>query len=49
MIEAMSLGKPIVAFDLPFAREILGDAEELLASGVNDFREKACSLDHFAG
>jgi glycosyltransferase involved in cell wall biosynthesis len=40
MIEAMALGKPIVAFDLPFAREILGDAEELLASGVNDFRDK---------
>jgi glycosyltransferase involved in cell wall biosynthesis len=44
MIEAMAFGKPIVAFDLPFAREILGDAEELLASGLNDFREKLVHL-----
>jgi len=37
MIEAMAAGKPVVAFDLPFAREILGeDCSMLLASGGLD-------------
>jgi glycosyltransferase involved in cell wall biosynthesis len=44
MIEAMSLGKPVVAFDLPFAREILGDTEELLAKGISDFSKKLARL-----
>jgi glycosyltransferase involved in cell wall biosynthesis len=38
MIEAMCLGKPIVAFDLPFARELLGaSAYELLGHGSVGF------------
>jgi glycosyltransferase involved in cell wall biosynthesis len=44
MIEAMSLGKPVVAFDLPFAREMLGNNEELLAKGINDFSKKLARL-----
>ena len=44
MIEAIAMGKPVVAFDLPFAREILGDAEELLASDIDDFRIKLIYL-----
>jgi glycosyltransferase involved in cell wall biosynthesis len=44
MIEAISMGKPVVAFDLPFAREILGDVEELLASDIDDFRIKLVRL-----
>jgi len=45
MIEAMALGKPIVAYDLPFAREILeDDCESLLASDDFDFAQKLAAL-----
>jgi glycosyltransferase involved in cell wall biosynthesis len=44
MIEAMSLGKPVIAFNLPFAREILGDNIELLASDADDYRIKLSRL-----
>jgi glycosyltransferase involved in cell wall biosynthesis len=38
MIEAMCLGKPIAAFDLPFARELLGtSASELVGRGTDAF------------
>jgi glycosyltransferase involved in cell wall biosynthesis len=38
MIEAMCLGKPVVAFDLPFARELLGtSAHHLLGHGSDGF------------
>jgi glycosyltransferase involved in cell wall biosynthesis len=40
LIEAISLGKPVIAFNLPFAREILGNDIEFLASDVNDYRIK---------
>ena len=44
MIEAISMGKPVLAFDLPFAREILGDTDELLATNADDFRVKLVRL-----
>ena len=44
MIEAISMGKPVLAFDLPFAREILGNVEELLATNTSDFRVKLVRL-----
>jgi glycosyltransferase involved in cell wall biosynthesis len=44
MIEAISMGKPVLAFDLPFAREILGNIEELLAIDTDDFRLKLIRL-----
>jgi glycosyltransferase involved in cell wall biosynthesis len=45
MIEAMAMGKPVVAFDLPFAREILGDdSEPLLARDIVDFSNKVAYL-----
>jgi glycosyltransferase involved in cell wall biosynthesis len=40
MIEAVSMGKPVLAFNLPFAREILGDTDDLLASDVHDYGVK---------
>jgi glycosyltransferase involved in cell wall biosynthesis len=44
MIEAISMGKPVLAFDLPFAREILGNIKELLATDTDDFRVKLVRL-----
>jgi len=40
VIEAMAMGKPVVAFDLPYAREMLQDNGMLLASGGLDFAQK---------
>lgn len=38
MIEAMALGKPVVAFDRPFSREMMGNEPQLpLANGVEDY------------
>jgi glycosyltransferase involved in cell wall biosynthesis len=45
MIEAMGLGKPVVAYDLPFAREMLGrNCSMLLASDNTDFARKLSRL-----
>jgi glycosyltransferase involved in cell wall biosynthesis len=40
MIEAMAMGKPVVAFDVPYAREMLQDNGMLLASSGLDFAQK---------
>jgi glycosyltransferase involved in cell wall biosynthesis len=38
MIEAMSMAKPVVAFDLPFARELVGTTgSKLLGNGLHGF------------
>lgn len=38
MIEAMALGKPVVAFNRPFSRELLGGAlSHMLATNVEDY------------
>jgi glycosyltransferase involved in cell wall biosynthesis len=45
MIEAMAMAKPVVAFDLPFAREILGkNCTALLARDNVDFAQKLADL-----
>jgi glycosyltransferase involved in cell wall biosynthesis len=45
LIEAMALGKPLVAFNYPFAREIVGkEFAELLASSTLDFARKIVYL-----
>jgi len=44
MLEAMSLGKPVVAFDLPFSREILGRDSGLLCKDSLDFARKLAQL-----
>jgi glycosyltransferase involved in cell wall biosynthesis len=46
-LEAMALGKPLVAFDLPYAREFLVDGENALlarACDVRDLSRKIVSL-----
>jgi glycosyltransferase involved in cell wall biosynthesis len=44
MIESMAFGKPIVAFDLPYAREILPKEKQMLASNEIDFAGKLARL-----
>jgi glycosyltransferase involved in cell wall biosynthesis len=44
MIEAMALAKPVVAFDLPFSRELLGEAYGLLSTDIPDFARKLARL-----
>jgi glycosyltransferase involved in cell wall biosynthesis len=45
MIEAMAMAKPVVAFDLPFAREMLGQGSPmLLACNDVDFARKLWHL-----
>lgn len=45
MIEAMACGKPVVAFDLPYAREMLTEESRmLLASSEMDYAIKLASL-----
>jgi glycosyltransferase involved in cell wall biosynthesis len=45
MMEAMAMGKPVVAFDRPFSREMLGNAhKQLLASDERDYALKLLSL-----
>ena len=44
MMEAMVMGKPVLAFDRPFSNEILGDEPKLLASDERDYASKLVSL-----
>ncbi len=44
VIEAMAMGKPVVAFDVPFAREMLQGSSALLASDSSDFAQKLAWL-----
>jgi glycosyltransferase involved in cell wall biosynthesis len=45
MMEAMAMGKPVVAFDRPFSEEIIGNERaKLLASDERDYGAKLVSL-----
>lgn len=45
MIEGMALGKPVVAFDRPFSRELLGDIPmRMMATSVEDYARCLYSL-----
>ena len=49
MIEAMAFGKPVVAFNLPYAREILPKEKQMLASNEMDFATKLAQLVNSEG
>lgn len=44
MIEAMAFGKPVVAFNLPYAREMLPNEHQMLAFDEMDFAAKLAQL-----
>jgi glycosyltransferase involved in cell wall biosynthesis len=45
LMEGMAMGKPVIAFDLPFSREMLGSEHaKLLASDEQDYASKLTSL-----
>jgi len=44
MIESMAMGKPVVTFNLPFAREMLGEDYAQMASDTADYAVKLAHL-----
>ena len=45
LIEAMALGKPVIAFDRPFSRELMGNDQDLpMAKSIEDYARNVLKL-----